>query len=133
MDYVNRLGLATDEQIPYESDTGKCKRKASQSLVALHPLRGVEIQAVGVRMDSTHGTGGLSFGMTGWQRLEENKYAPLLNAVVERGPVAVSVGASSWSYYSAGVFDGCSKDIVIDHAVTLVGYGKDEKAKAKYW
>eukprot|EP00747_Dinoflagellata_sp_TGD_P120550 gnl/TRDRNA2_/TRDRNA2_173267_c0_seq1.p1 gnl/TRDRNA2_/TRDRNA2_173267_c0~~gnl/TRDRNA2_/TRDRNA2_173267_c0_seq1.p1 ORF type:complete len:400 (+),score=79.54 gnl/TRDRNA2_/TRDRNA2_173267_c0_seq1:107-1306(+) len=132
-DYINKHGLATDEQAPYLAENGKCQTAGKQSLVELGSRRGVEIQAVGVRLGAVHGSGGLSFGMTGWQRLEENKYAPLVNAVVERGPVAVSVAASGWSFYSGGVFDDCGKDVVIDHSVTLVGFGNDNKAKAKYW
>merc|ERR1719464_266054 len=67
---------------------------------------------------------GASFGLRAWERLPENKYEPVLRAVYERGPVAVSVAAHGWSYYSSGIFDGCPKDSVIDHAVTLVGFGE---------
>lgn len=33
--------------------------------------------------------------------------------------------------YNGGIFDGCGKDVVVDHAVTLYGYGVDEGSK--YW
>lgn len=41
--------------------------------------------------------------------------------MMEFGPIAVSVDASSWSHYSGGVldYDSCGTDI--DHAVLLVG------------
>ena len=104
--------------------------------------------------------------LPGWEKLPENKYLPLLlglgeqtthslcvelefslrmRALVQHGPVAVSVsagpsrdrdleclwrlsqqrGADSWDLYLQGIFDYCSKDVIIDHAVTLTGYGKD--------
>lgn len=74
-----------------------------------------------------------SFGMRGWERLGENSYEPLLRAVVERGPAVVSVSAGEWSLYQGGVFNGCSRDATIDHAVVLVGFGKDEGSGHKFW
>jgi cathepsin L len=67
---------------------------------------------------------GASFGMTGWETLPKNEVQPLMRALVERGPVAVSVAASDWMMYESGVFNGCSKDAIVDHAVVLVGYGQ---------
>ena len=34
-------------------------------------------------------------------------------------------GADAWDLYLKGIFDYCSKNAIIDHAVTLIGYGKD--------
>lgn len=50
-----------------------------------------------------------------------------------KGPVAIGVDAS-WSDYESGVFSGCdyNKNIDVDHAVNLVGYGKTLLGK-KYW
>jgi len=72
-----------------------------------------------------------SFGMTSWERLPENKYEPLLEALQD-GPVGVSVSASTWFSYSSGIFDKCDRDAVIDHAVLLIGYGQEGNG-AKYW
>eukprot|EP00438_Fugacium_kawagutii_P033395 Skav210064 [mRNA] locus=scaffold485:81662:100969:+ [translate_table: standard] len=52
-------------------------------------------------------------------------YEPLLRAVYERGPVAVSVAARTWQL--GGKVGPCELDAVIDHAVTLIGFGRDEK------
>lgn len=70
-------------------------------------------------------------GLTGWETLPKNTYEPLLRALAERGPVAVSVGADSWFNYHSGIFNGCGRDSVIDHAVTAIGYGQE--AGTKYW
>merc|ERR1719354_493013 len=50
------------------------------------------------------------------------------------GPLAVAVDASSWSFYSGGVFDGCSfsDNIGLNHAVQMVGYGTDP-TEGDYW
>jgi hypothetical protein len=56
-----------------------------------------------------------------------------MQSLVQRGPAAVAVFASLWFTYSHGIFDGCEKDAVIDHAVALLGYGNDRKLGNKYW
>lgn len=71
---------------------------------------------------------GLGFGLQGWEKLPPNRQEPLLRALYERGPVGVSVAATNWHLYASGVFDHCGKDSVIDHAVTLIGYGRDSKS-----
>lgn len=65
-----------------------------------------------------------------FQQLPVNQLRPLLEAVANVGPVAASADASDWSFYSSGVFDGCKKDATVNHAILLVGYGKDGK---DYW
>jgi cathepsin L len=64
--------------------------------------------------------------------LPENNYTALMNAVATVGPIAVSAQAS-WTAYRKGIFSGCdsSKNVNIDHAVVLVGYGVDNGQK--YW
>lgn len=70
--------------------------------------------------------------ITGYVKLGENNYSDLMNAVATYGPIAVSVDASTWSAYSGGIFNGCSRSTSdINHAVTLVGYGVDNGQK--YW
>jgi cathepsin L len=65
--------------------------------------------------------------------LPSNEYAPLLQHVASKGPVAISVDAGAWSSYEEGVFDGCNQtNPDIDHAVLLVGYGVDA-AHGPYW
>merc|ERR1719359_1417497 len=54
----------------------------------------------------------------------------VLHALVNVGPLTVAVDASEWMHYAAGVFDGCHKDALVDHAVLLMGYGEDG---VKYW
>jgi len=68
------------------------------------------------------------FGMFGWEKLATNKYMPLMEALYNKGPVAVSIAANNIFEYNSGVFDGCT-DFVVNHAVTLVGYGNDGSDK----
>lgn len=69
--------------------------------------------------------------IAGYVRLPENKADQMFNALVSAGPLAVAVAASSWHNYDSGIFSGCQSNYVVDHAVTLVGYGKERRKK--YW
>jgi len=68
----------------------------------------------------------------GYVKLAENNYTALMNAVATVGPIAISVDAN-WGGYESGVFQGCDpkKNVDIDHAVVLVGYGVDNGQQ--YW
>lgn len=65
-------------------------------------------------------------GLRAWQRLPQNEAEPLMQALVDWGPVAVSVSADYWGGYSDGIFTGCAADSTIDHAVVMIGYGVDQ-------
>jgi len=68
----------------------------------------------------------------GYVQLPANELAPFMEALATKGPVAISVDASSWHAYSSGVYDGCNQSQPdIDHAVVAVGYGED--SLGKYW
>lgn len=69
----------------------------------------------------------------GYVRLETNQLQPLLHAVAHKGPVVVAVDATSWALYGHGVFDGCSRDATVNHAVVLLGYGRDHRLEKNYW
>jgi len=122
MEWVLKHGCAEESQIPYEAHDSQCTETAPALMMSQ-------------MMSSDDGTpgalGGAAFGMTGWETLPKNQYEPLARALVERGPVAVSVAADSWFSYESGVFNGCPKDAIIDHAVTAVGFGTDNTVK--YW
>jgi len=122
MEWVMQHGLATEYQVPYHGEEGQCPENATLLVGGGGGLR----QGQAVPQNKA-----LAFGMHGWERLPENQYEPLLRAVVERGPVAVSVAAAAWAPYAGGIFDGCVKDAIIDHAVVLFGFGQD--AGKKFW
>jgi len=113
-DFVLKNGCADEATVPYEGVDGTCTVNQSPSF-----------------LESTNG--GAAFGMSGWEKLASNEAEPLMRALVERGPVAVSVGATDWQSYESGVFDGCEKDNIIDHAVVLMAYGKDATSGSKFW
>eukprot|EP00930_Biecheleria_cincta_P102048 TRINITY_DN93715_c0_g1_i1.p1 TRINITY_DN93715_c0_g1~~TRINITY_DN93715_c0_g1_i1.p1 ORF type:complete len:415 (-),score=76.33 TRINITY_DN93715_c0_g1_i1:184-1428(-) len=69
--------------------------------------------------------------ITGYERLETNKLEPLLHTLSNVGPASVSVDASQWNFYGGGIFDSCSQEAIVNHAVLAVGYG-GEGANA-YW
>jgi len=137
LNWVMEEGLATEDETPYDATDQKCKKEPASFLSLDGHIDDKEqledMIAVGFHGAKSSSSAGLALGLRGWERLPENKYWPLMRAVAETGPVAVSVGAREWQGYSSGIFDGCHKDSVIDHAVTLVGYGKDTKSGDKWW
>eukprot|EP00913_Durusdinium_trenchii_P009010 g8476.t1 len=106
------LGIAW-AQLPYTAADGHCQKT---SFLENKGLRGSVM-------------GGASFGLAGFHVLPSNKEEPLARALAELGPVAVSVAANNWFNYYNGVFDDC--DNIVNHAVTLYGYGK--QGADKYW
>jgi len=71
--------------------------------------------------------------LSGFEVLPSNQLAPVLQALANKGPLAVNVDASAWSEYESGVFDGCNQtNPDINHVVQLVGYGTDKKF-GDYW
>lgn len=131
MTYVLKHGLNDLQTTPYLAVDQHCSK--SVALVEDHEEDLESIIAPGVHRASSHYKGLSDFGLMGWERLPENKYEPLVRALVERGPVAVTVFATPWQTYRRGIFDSCDVDAILDHAVTLVGYGKDDKLDAKFW
>jgi len=104
----------------------------TEELAALEKIhQTADFQSAGYRAASHDSTGLVHIGLKGWEKLPENEYIPLMRALYTHGPVGVSVAAKEWHRYGEGIFDGCSKDAIIDHAVTLIGYGKSDSDK--YW
>merc|ERR1711874_587216 len=110
--YTQLFGLTKEEDYPYTSGnlgvTGNCKYSPN-SMDTLATLRGYET-------------------------LPRNSVEAVMNHIANVGPLSVAVAASGWSFYGGGVFDGCDYDrnIEINHAVQLVGYGTDP-SEGDYW
>lgn len=69
--------------------------------------------------------------VTGYVKNPVNDAAALETALAQKGPISITIAASSWQLYGGGIFKGCSRrwfgNNVLDHGVQLVGYTKD------YW
>lgn len=150
MDYVMRHGLratiepeeATTESADPRLKFFECPSPApSDAPTSLSLLAGLvsspvqlDIAAPGVHPGvPTSLLQSRSLGMHAWERLPPNSARPIMQALVQRGPVTASVFASNWFAYANGIYDGCEKDAVINHAVALIGYGRDHALGAKYW
>eukprot|EP00049_Salpingoeca_infusionum_P000254 m.38423 g.38423 ORF g.38423 m.38423 type:complete len:376 (+) comp10200_c1_seq1:35-1162(+) len=101
-------GLTTEWIYPYKSHDGKdfptCQFDPSTSVV----------------------------NVTGYTKIPSNQYEPLMEAVANEGPIAISVEAITWQHYESGIFNGCNQtNPDIDHVVSLVGYGEDNGKQ--YW
>eukprot|EP00933_Yihiella_yeosuensis_P071897 TRINITY_DN80141_c0_g1_i1.p1 TRINITY_DN80141_c0_g1~~TRINITY_DN80141_c0_g1_i1.p1 ORF type:complete len:519 (+),score=137.75 TRINITY_DN80141_c0_g1_i1:203-1759(+) len=116
--WVSENGLALESETPYTAQDGKCAKK--QSLMQDSSF---------LRGSSFDERGGASIGLMGFKTLPSNKESPLVQSVAQQGPVAVSVAADGWFNYYGGVFDSCER--IINHAVTLFGYGTE--GSKKYW
>jgi len=106
--YTARAGEVLASSYPYEGSTGTCD-----------PTK-IKSPAMGIK---------------GYVTLPTNDYAELMAAVVEQGPIAISVDAS-WGMYEEGVFTCADYETslcgtTIDHAVQLVGYGTE--GGLDYW
>eukprot|EP00929_Paragymnodinium_shiwhaense_P075065 TRINITY_DN38386_c0_g1_i1.p1 TRINITY_DN38386_c0_g1~~TRINITY_DN38386_c0_g1_i1.p1 ORF type:complete len:421 (-),score=85.00 TRINITY_DN38386_c0_g1_i1:103-1365(-) len=149
MAYVEEAGLSSAEEELYKGQDLTCKQPASASLKSSMLTRGEDLtSSMGFSDNALVGASfiqlnvgraskkrdGNSIGLRAWHKLPSNKALPLLHALTE-GPVAISVAAEPWFLYGGGIFNNCDKDVVIDHAVTLFGYGVEEKSgdKVAYW
>jgi C1A family cysteine protease len=70
--------------------------------------------------------------MNDWVKVKENHAENVMNSLVSVGPLAVAVVGHGIQGYSSGIIDSC-KSAVIDHAVVMMGYGKDPSANMLYW
>jgi cathepsin L len=103
--WVESNGIATEANWPYHATTGTCNQAQHTMVVKIN----------------------------GCVKLKENNYTDLMQAVVQKGPISVSVDASQWGTYSSGIYSACDKKstLDIDHAVQLVGYGTENGQD--YW
>merc|ERR1712151_722374 len=70
--------------------------------------------------------------ITGWKKIKENDAAEMMNALVTVGPLVTSIAAHALHAYDSGVIGRCN-DNVVNHAVVLMGFGKDEEFGMNYW
>lgn len=126
LDYVAKMGLEKDDDdgVPYAGVDMTCK----QPMPSLSSTSFLSDKAL---EHSRKTTGGAATGMRSWYTLPPNQALPLMHALAD-GPVAIAAAASGWTLYMGGIFDDCSKDAVVDHAITVFGYGKS-KDGVKYW
>jgi len=145
-EYVLRAGVAPGDAAFKEAGGGR-ERCPEQSQVATEKATdgivaadGREVHMLGEATDQNTMIG-RRIGMVGWTKLPENKELPIVQALVERGPMYIAVAAGGgWFGYSGGVMDptGCDTHSVVNHAVTLYGYGvtrvgDGSSGGVKYW
>lgn len=53
----------------------------------------------------------------------------MVNYVLSQGPLNVYLDGSAMYYYTGGIFDSCSPNVRINHAVNIVGVNLNER----YW
>jgi len=108
--FMRDHGIPLESDLPYTAKTGQCPQQLDTGLWQYTSSR--------VRVG-------------GWDQLPSNKVQPLMQALVEKGPVVIAVDANNWFNYDSGIFDGCGKDAILGHAVLAKGYAAE--AGNKYW
>lgn len=90
-------------------------------------------QDIGSHCTSHEAVHGVTVG--GYTRLPVNVLWDLMHTVANIGPVVVSASASDWTNYDGGIYAGCGRDVIVNHAVLLMGYGQEEinGQIVKYW
>jgi len=106
--FMRDYGIPLEDNLPYTAQTGSCPQSLSGPWQAARRVR-----------------------VDGWKQLPSNRAEPLLNALVNDGPVVVAVDGNPWFDYDSGVFDSCSKDAILGHAVLAKGYGTD--GGSRFW
>lgn len=138
MKYVQDMGLAklrTSLDVPYRGHGRSCESNFASTRSARNSrfsslFQGIHLSRAGHEHTQVGHESRGRVQLSGWQTLPSNQAAPLMQALME-GPVSISVAATEWSLYSSGIFNGCPRDSVIDHAVLLTGYGVDDSIG--YW
>jgi len=99
--YAIKYGMESAGDYPYTGRSGTCKYDATKA----------------------------KYKFTSQVKVEANEEA-MVAAINDLGPLSVAVCASSWSFYSGGIFDSncCT---TLNHGVTIVGYGADNGKQ--YW
>jgi len=121
--YTQKHGLGNESSCPYLAHDDAALKKKTCPAKTL--LKG--------DIDIHHGE---SFGFMSFETLTQNSDDKLAQALVDYGPVAISGSANEWMDYEGGIFNSCGKDAVVDHAITLYGYGvgkEGAEAGKKYW
>lgn len=127
MDYVLRVGSLTEQDFPYTGTDEQCPLER-QADVNAHML------AKHKDFEKVSRNKGEAYGMVGWMRLPENKVLPVKQALVTHGPLGVALMVSDlFQLYMGGILPACEPEAVINHAVTLVGFGEDESVSTKFW
>jgi cathepsin L len=124
----SNVGLVSMKDLPYTASTdsdipetdGDCKDWSNPSLSFLQMgnfRKRREIPSV---------------VMGDYVKLPDNHAEKVMNSLVTVGPLAVAVVGSGIQGYSSGVMDNCNS-AVVDHAVVMMGYGKENSNNMMYW
>merc|ERR1719172_334251 len=123
MEYVKSLGstggLYPIAKLPYTATTTEkipedgCSNPAS--FLQVHSMRAKP--AVSIQ---------------GYTHVEDNHAEKVMDAIVNKGPLAVAVVGGGIQGYARGVLSGCQSRVV-DHAVVMMGFGHDGPTGLKYW
>jgi len=110
--WVQSYGLTTEKEYPYTSGSVSGTSPCNLKEVTKKP------RATWTR---------------GYETLPANDQDAIMKHLSEKGPLDVGIDGYKMRHFSRGIFSDCNYDnVVINHAVQLVGYGSDE-SHGDYW
>jgi cathepsin L len=113
--------------------TGGCHGATGELAFEFAKINGLRPEATYSNTDGCSMRDPAAVYLSGFVRLPENKVHPLLHAVATKGAIVVSVDGSPMHSYGGGVFSGCQKDTIVNHAMLAVGYGHEPEFGKDYW
>jgi len=119
-EFMQKHGVPLEADLPYRKSSSIVG--PSQELAACKMDRNADAYPTSRRVT-----------IDGWDSKPTNQAAGLMQALLEQGSAVVAVDANDWFDYQGGVFDGCSKDAELGHAVLAKGYGTEKTTGKKFW
>ena len=114
--WLKENGIMRDVDYPYKGYKSACKS---------NPTKYIDMKVTGyIKLGSSSST---------WDVVDEEEIKEFL---YETGPIAAGINADGLQTYTSGIIDKTSTQCPasgINHIVTLVGYGHDDKANKDYW
>lgn len=112
-------GLYPIDKLPYTASTGSKIPEDSCSESGLSFLQMSSFRASRVQP---------SVSIADWVQVPTNNAAKFMDELVNKGPLAVAIVGNGIQGYAGGILEKC-KSTVVDHAVVMMGYGKDSAKK----
>jgi len=122
--YKTNGGLYAMDRLPYTASTGLKIPEPSCSKPGLSFLQDGNLR------NSVAAAPAVS--ISGWTQVEMNHAWQVMDALVNKGPLSVAVVGAGIQGYNKGIISSC-KSTVVDHAVVMMGYGKDPQKNMAYW
>jgi len=119
-------GLTSIDKLAYTATTTDKIPEDTCASAGRAPLSFLQVASMRLRRELP------SVSLGDYVKVTDNHAEKVMDALVSVGPLAVAVVGSGLHRYDSGVLHGCD-NAVVDHAVVMMGFGKDPKSNMLYW